>query len=98
MREYQPQDDMRHVDWKATARAQRMIVREFAAEDDRRVSIIFDSRFFPNSEEAEITLRLRLEEERKGEKLSSFSQRFEKELAWQLQFSPILMKNRLNAV
>ncbi|HZH90606.1 MAG TPA: DUF58 domain-containing protein [Pyrinomonadaceae bacterium] len=44
LRDYQPQDDMRHIDWKATARAARLIVREFASEDERRVHIVFDTR------------------------------------------------------
>jgi len=44
LRHYQPQDDMRHIDWKATARSNRLIVREFASEDERRVHIVFDTR------------------------------------------------------
>ncbi len=44
LRDYQAQDDMRHIDWKATARTRRLIVREFAAEDERRVHIILDTR------------------------------------------------------
>jgi uncharacterized protein (DUF58 family) len=44
LRDYQPQDDMRHIDWKATARTSRLIVREFASEDERRVHIVFDTR------------------------------------------------------
>jgi len=44
LRDYQPQDDMRHIDWKATARASRLIVREFASEDERRAHIVFDTR------------------------------------------------------
>lgn len=44
LRDYQPRDDMRHIDWKATARSSRLIVREFASEDERRVHIVFDTR------------------------------------------------------
>ncbi|HEV2802043.1 MAG TPA: DUF58 domain-containing protein [Pyrinomonadaceae bacterium] len=44
LRDYQPQDDMRHIDWKATARSSRLIVREFTSEDERRVHIVFDTR------------------------------------------------------
>jgi uncharacterized protein (DUF58 family) len=44
LRDYQPQDDLRHIDWKASARTQRLIVREFAAEDERRVHIMLDTR------------------------------------------------------
>ncbi len=43
LRDYQPQDDLRHIDWKATARSRRLTVREFTAEDERRVSVIFDN-------------------------------------------------------
>jgi uncharacterized protein (DUF58 family) len=43
LREYQPRDDVRHVDWKATARQKRLIVREFTAEDERRVHIVLDT-------------------------------------------------------
>ncbi len=42
LRDYQPQDDLRHIDWKATARSRRLTVREFTAEDERRVTIILD--------------------------------------------------------
>ncbi|MDT7541568.1 MAG: hypothetical protein QOE33_1472 [Acidobacteriota bacterium] len=44
LREYQPQDDVRHIDWKATARARNLVVREFTAEDERRVHIVLDTR------------------------------------------------------
>jgi uncharacterized protein (DUF58 family) len=44
LRDYQPQDDMRHIDWKATARVSRLVVREFTAEDERRVHLVFDTR------------------------------------------------------
>jgi uncharacterized protein (DUF58 family) len=49
LRDYQPQDDMRHIDWKATARASRLIVREFASEDERRVHLVFDTRIHETS-------------------------------------------------
>jgi uncharacterized protein (DUF58 family) len=44
LREYQPQDDVRHIDWKATARARPLVVREFTAEDERRVHVVLDTR------------------------------------------------------
>jgi uncharacterized protein (DUF58 family) len=44
MRDYQPQDDLRHIDWKATARSKRLTVREFASEDERRITIVLDTR------------------------------------------------------
>jgi uncharacterized protein (DUF58 family) len=43
LRAYQPQDDLRHIDWKATARARGLIVRQFAAEDERRVTLALDA-------------------------------------------------------
>jgi uncharacterized protein (DUF58 family) len=77
LRDYQPQDDLRHVDWKATARSRRIIVREFAAEDERRVSLVFDTRL-EQVEETGKSLRQRIEEEQKGKPLSEVSKRFEK--------------------
>jgi uncharacterized protein (DUF58 family) len=44
LRDYQPQDDLRHIDWKATARARRLMVRQCTAEDERRVVIALDTR------------------------------------------------------
>ena len=44
LRDYQPQDDLRHIDWKATARSRRLTVREFTSEDERRITIVFDTR------------------------------------------------------
>ncbi len=43
IREYAPGDPARHIDWKATARAQGMMVREFTREDDRRIRVVFDN-------------------------------------------------------
>jgi uncharacterized protein (DUF58 family) len=78
LRDYQPQDDLRHIDWKATARARRMIVREFAAEDERRVTVIFDTRLQQTAEEKKKSLRERIEEEQKGQPISEATKRFEK--------------------
>jgi len=50
LRDYQPRDDLRHIDWKATARARRLTVREFTSEDERRISIVLDTRPVPDSE------------------------------------------------
>lgn len=50
LRDYQAQDDLRHIDWKATARARRLTVREFTSEDERRITIILDTRPVPDSE------------------------------------------------
>ena len=43
MRDYQPQDDLRDIDWKATARSRRLTVREFTSEDERRITIVLDT-------------------------------------------------------
>jgi uncharacterized protein (DUF58 family) len=43
LRDYQPQDDLRHIDWKATARSRRLTVREFTSEDEWRITIVLDT-------------------------------------------------------
>jgi len=50
LREYQPQDDLRHIDWKATARSRNLMVREFTAEDERRITIVLDTRELNDSD------------------------------------------------
>ena len=50
LRDYQPQDDLRHIDWKATARSRHLTVREFTAEDERRITIVFDTRDLSGSD------------------------------------------------
>src|SRR6185503_5516978 len=52
MRDYQPQDDLRHIDWKATARSRRLTVREFASEDERRITIVMDTRLHRDADAA----------------------------------------------
>lgn len=44
IRDYLESDSARHVDWKATAKAQALKVREFTREDERRLVLVFDSR------------------------------------------------------
>ena len=43
IRDYEESDSARHVDWKATAKAQQLKVREFTREDERRLVLVFDS-------------------------------------------------------
>ncbi len=81
LRDYQPNDDFRSVDWKATARSNRLIVREFAAEDEKRITVVFDPRVTKSEKEKSKTIRQRIEEEQKGGKLSASSKRFEKGVA-----------------
>ena len=52
MRDYQPQDDLRHIDWKATARSRRLTVREFTSEDERRITIVLDTNVPNDADEA----------------------------------------------
>jgi uncharacterized protein (DUF58 family) len=42
LRDYQPTDSGRLVDWKVTAKSGRLMVREFAREDERRVMLVLD--------------------------------------------------------
>jgi uncharacterized protein (DUF58 family) len=42
LRDYEFTDSARFVDWKVTAKAGRMMVREFAREDERRVMLVLD--------------------------------------------------------
>jgi uncharacterized protein (DUF58 family) len=51
MRDYQPQDDLRHIDWKATARSRRLTVREFTSEDERRITIVLDTNLPQDADE-----------------------------------------------
>ncbi|MEO7674995.1 MAG: DUF58 domain-containing protein [Pyrinomonadaceae bacterium] len=76
LREYQPNDDLRRIDWKATARARHLIVREFSAEDERRVTIFFDTQV-PAEGERALTLREKIEFENAGKSVIQ-SKRFEK--------------------
>ena len=57
LRDYQPQDDLRHIDWKATARSRRLTVREFTSEDERRITIILDTRVVADSEQGSFSDR-----------------------------------------
>lgn len=42
LRDYQPTDSGRLVDWKVTAKSGRLMVREYAREDERRVMLVLD--------------------------------------------------------
>lgn len=43
IRDYMPEDPVRHVDWKATAKSGSLMVREFAREQQYDVRIVFDN-------------------------------------------------------
>lgn len=55
LREYRPSDSVRFVDWKVTAKSGRMMVREFAREDERRVMLVLDP--FTGPVSAEVAMR-----------------------------------------
>lgn len=42
LREYRREDEIRHVDWKATAKYQRLISREYTVERNQNVLILLD--------------------------------------------------------
>jgi uncharacterized protein (DUF58 family) len=52
IRNYQESDSARHVDWKATAKAQQLKVREFTREDERRLVLVFDTNLPTANEKA----------------------------------------------
>ena len=62
LRGYQPHDDLRRIDWKATARTQQLTVREFAAEDEKRVTIIFDPSVPADSDKTPIREKISAEQ------------------------------------
>jgi uncharacterized protein (DUF58 family) len=42
IRECQSSDTARHIDWKASAKTAQLKTREFAAEESRRIVLVFD--------------------------------------------------------
>jgi uncharacterized protein (DUF58 family) len=50
IRPYETNDSARHVDWKSTAHAGTLQVREFTRDEKRAVEIYFDRRVSPGSE------------------------------------------------
>jgi uncharacterized protein (DUF58 family) len=53
LRQYTPTDSARFVDWKVSARAGQLMVREFAREDERRVLLVFDPYVGPQPDDAD---------------------------------------------
>ena len=76
LRDYQPNDDLRRIDWKATARTRTLTVREFTAEDDKSYVVFFDTRMLAAEGEG-LSLRQRIEAEQSGEGRAR-SERFER--------------------
>ena len=75
MREYLPTDDLRRIDWKATARSRTLMVREFAAEEEQKVTVYLDTRV-PGGDGPTMTLREKIEAQNAGRNIIS-SPRFE---------------------
>jgi uncharacterized protein (DUF58 family) len=75
LRDYQPNDDLRRIDWKATARTQALTVREFTSEDDKRFTVFFDTRVLTDAS-TDFSLRERIEAEQSGKGILR-SERFE---------------------
>ena len=51
LREYSIRDSARFIDWKASAKTESLMFREFTREDDRRCCFVFDN-YFPGFEES----------------------------------------------
>lgn len=43
LRDYVPGDEIRDIDWKATARSQKVLVRQFIAEKKHNIMLVIDS-------------------------------------------------------
>ncbi|MGC9069161.1 MAG: DUF58 domain-containing protein [Thermoprotei archaeon] len=43
-REYTPGDDLRHIDWKATARTQKLMIKQFHQDTGGTINIIYDTK------------------------------------------------------
>ncbi len=50
IRDYQPTDSARFVDWKASAKTRTLKVREFTREDERRVMLVLDPSLDPRAD------------------------------------------------
>lgn len=55
LREYVPGDDVKDIDWKATSRSQKVLVRQYIAEKKHNLMLVFDSncRMLADSSEGE---------------------------------------------
>ena len=72
IRDYQPGDSARSLDWKATAKAQRLKVREFTREDERRVELVFDSHLPPEARATDPARTLTTDWDERFERAVSF--------------------------
>ena len=76
LRDYQPNDDLRRIDWKATARSRNLTVREFSADDDKRVIVVLNN-VMPADSGPILSLREKIEAEQNG-RPAAISDRFER--------------------
>lgn len=74
LRRYMPHDDRRRIAWKATARANRLMVREHLIEDEPRISVWLDTTFYVDGDAKEINKKKRTA--RASEQV--FDERFER--------------------
>jgi uncharacterized protein (DUF58 family) len=72
LRDYRQSDHLRHIDWKASAKTRRVMVRETLHEEERRLSIFFDPRRPDVGDEGENSERF----ERAVERAASLAQHF----------------------
>jgi len=61
LREYQEGDSIRAVDWRATSRRGKVIVREYQEEQDQQVLFLLDSGYRLHKAEADKTRRLQFD-------------------------------------
>ena len=87
LRDYQPMDDLRRLTGKRRLVFSRLIVREFSAEDEKRITVVFDPRLRKSEKEKPKTLRQKIEDEQKGGNFLYSSKRFEKGVAGRLALS-----------
>lgn len=73
IRRYQPSDHMRHIDWKATAKAREMMVREHMRDNEWRLTIVFDTARPPQP-----WPKLVAEDGRREEEADGFREKFER--------------------
>ncbi len=81
IRRYHHSDDMRHIDWKATAKSLQMMVREHMREDEWRLTIVFDTARPPVSKQTSARDERTAqpgEEEQEPVALNSFEEKFER--------------------
>src|SRR6202008_280504 len=50
LRDWVPGDDLRHIDWKATARRRKVIVRQYEAERRQQGLLLLDTGRLPPAE------------------------------------------------